>query len=39
MIALALNLAIWFTHSFRGWLVLFLPGSALVLSGWRVILK
>jgi hypothetical protein len=32
MIALALSLAIWhITHSFRGWLALFLPGSALLL--------
>jgi hypothetical protein len=37
MIALPLSLAIWhITHSFLGWLVLFLPGSALVLWGWRV---
>ena len=37
MIVLALSLAIWhITHSFLGWLVLFLPGSALVLWGWRV---
>jgi hypothetical protein len=39
MIPLALSLAIWvITHSFRGWLVLFLPRSALVLWCWRVIL-
>jgi hypothetical protein len=39
MIALALSLAIWhITYSFRGWLVLFRPGSALVLWCWRVIL-
>jgi hypothetical protein len=39
MIALALSLAILhLTHSSRDWLVLFLPGSALMLWGWRVIL-
>lgn len=34
LIALALSLAIWhITHSFLGWVVLFLPGAALVLRG------
>jgi hypothetical protein len=40
LIALALSLAIWHTtHSYLGWAVLFVPGAALVLWGWRAILK
>jgi hypothetical protein len=39
LIALALSLAMWeITHSLLGWLVLFLPGSALVLWGCGVAL-
>jgi hypothetical protein len=40
LIALALSLAMWeITHSFWGWLALFVPGSALIFIGWYVILK
>jgi hypothetical protein len=40
LIALALGLAIWkLTGSFLGWLVLFLPGAALVIWGLIVMLR
>jgi hypothetical protein len=40
LIALTLSFAIWkLTGSFWGWLALFLPGAALVIWGWIVILR
>jgi hypothetical protein len=40
LIALVLALLLWrLTHSFWGWLALFLPGAALVVWGWIVILR
>jgi hypothetical protein len=40
IVALALSIILWrLTGSFEGWLVLSLPGSALVFYGWYLILK
>jgi hypothetical protein len=40
IVALALSILIWrLTHNFVGWLVLALPGGALILYGWYLILK
>lgn len=40
LIALALSLALWeVTHSFVGWLALFVPGAALVFVGWAAIIR
>jgi membrane-bound ClpP family serine protease len=40
LVALSLSLIIWkFTGNFWGWLALSVPGSALVIYGWYLILK
>jgi hypothetical protein len=40
LIALVFSLIVWkLTHSFLGWLALFVPGVTLVILGWMLILK